>query len=96
MEVINEAYRLELGDTGLSFKNRLRFRNMGEVEAYLDYFYILREKSNGPIVGAIGAKLVNDFKMVSIGPLGVHPEFQVNIVGKENFNSIPRYYSASH
>lgn len=75
MNLINQAYSIETGSTGVSFKNALRLRNLGEVEAHYPHLYVL--KIDGDIVGVVKAKLIENFTVVSIGPVAVHPQHQV-------------------
>ena len=80
MDLVNDAYDVELGDTGIAFKNARRFRNLGEAQKLLDSFYVLRV--DGEMVGAIKARLIENSSIVEIGPVAVLPKHQVSISQK--------------
>ena len=79
MKLINEAYQVETGNTGVAFKCINRYRNLGDVKPFLDYFYVLRLEPKSEIIGVVKAKLINDSSIVDIGPFAVDPSVQVNI-----------------
>ena len=76
-EVINKAYDVETGNTGVSFKRARRYRTLAEVESQMKYLHVLLE--DGVIVGGVKTVFSEDFKKVSIGPVAVHPDHQVRV-----------------
>ena len=76
MEIVNEAYTVETGNSGVAFKNALRYRTVEEVEENLDYFYVLKLETKSEIIGVVKAKFI-DKNTVDIGPFAVNPTFQV-------------------
>ena len=78
MNLVNQAYSIETGNTGISFKCALRLRNLEEAETLLDYCYILKSESN-EIIGVVAAKTLEKSNIVSISSLAVHPNYQVHI-----------------
>ena len=79
MELINEAYEVETGNTGLAFKCQKRYLDLGEVQPFLDYFYVLRLEPKSEIIGVVKARLTDNSSILDIGPLAVDPAVQVNI-----------------
>ena len=79
MELINEAYLVETGNSGVSFKNATRCEEIGEIESYLHCFYILKHEPNQQIIGVVKANIIDDGKIVDIGPFAVDPAFQVKL-----------------
>ena len=79
MKLINEAYQVETGNTGVAFKCINRYRNLGDVKPFLDYFYVLRLEPKSEIIGVVKARLIDDSSILDIGPLAVDPAVQVNI-----------------
>ena len=78
MELINEAYSVETGNSGVSFKNATRCEEIEEIQSYLNCFYVLKYEPNQQIIGVVKANLIDDGKIVDIGPFAVDPTFQVN------------------
>ena len=74
MTVVNKAYLVERGDSGVGFKKegQDRFNSIEEVEEILDHLWVIDIQRN--LVGVIGIK--GDESKVCIGPLAVHPSFQ--------------------
>ena len=81
-EVINKAYDVETGNTGVSFKRARRYRTLAEVEEQMKYLHVLLE--NEVIVGGVRTVVSEDFKKVSIGPVAVHPDHQVRSQNSRN------------
>ena len=79
MTLVNQAYSIETGNTGISFKCALRLRNFEEAESLLDYLYILKSESH-EIIGVVAAKTLEKSNIVSISPLAVHPNHQVKYI----------------
>ena len=77
MNLVNQAYSIETGCTGISFKCALRLRNLEETESLLAHCYIMKSKSTNEIIGVVAAKLLENSNIVSISPLAVHPDHQV-------------------
>ena len=80
MSIVNSAYSVEEGNTGISFKNTTRFKNLQEVEDCLKNMYVLEDKLIGQIVGVVCVELLKQNKVASIGPVAVHPDQQVKFV----------------
>ena len=51
MEVVNEAWEVTIGDSGIAYKKSRRIRTLAEIEPYQNDFYILQ--LNGEIIGAM-------------------------------------------
>ena len=79
MELINEAYEVETGNTGLAFKCQKRYLDLREVQPFLDNFYVLRLEPKSEIIGVVKARLIDDSSILDIGPLAVDLTVQVNI-----------------
>ena len=80
MSIVNSAYSVEEGSTGISFKNTTRFKNLQEVEDCLKNMYVLEDKLLGKIVGVVCVEMLNENSIASIGPVAVHPNHQVKLV----------------
>ena len=80
MNLVNQAYSIETGCTGISFKCALRLRNLEEAEALLANCYIMKSKFTNEIIGVVAAKLLEKSSIVSISPLAVHPDHQAGIL----------------
>ena len=83
MSIVNSAYSVEEGSTGISFKNTTRFKNLQEVEDCLKNMYVLEDKLLGKIVGVVCVEMLNENSIASIGPVAVHPNHQVKFVYSE-------------
>ena len=83
MSIVNAAYSVEEGNTGISFKNTTRFKNLQEVGDCLKNMYVLEDKLVGKIVGVVCVEMLNDDSIASIGPVAVHPDHQVKFVYSE-------------
>ena len=79
MSIVNSAYSVEEGNTGISFKNTTRFKNLQEVEDCLKNMYVLEDKLIGQIVGVVCVEMLNNNSIASIGPVAVHPNHQVQL-----------------
>ena len=77
MEIINEAYTVETGDSGVAFKNELRYPNINELEQNLDDFYVMKLDMKDEIIGLVKAMKI-DQDTIDIGPFAVNPRFQVH------------------
>lgn len=78
-ELVNAAYEVETGSEGVAFKNITRYNDVFEpIEDELPFFHVLRLENSPKIVGVVKAKMIDDFKIVEIGPVAIRPEFQVN------------------
>ena len=80
MSIVNSAYSVEEGNTGISFKNTTRFKNLQEVEDCLKNMYVLEDKLVGQIVGVVCVEMLDQNNIASIGPVAVHPDHQVKLV----------------
>jgi len=77
--LVNAAYEVETGSEGVAFKNITRYNDVFEpIEDELPFFHVLRLENSPKIVGVVKAKMIDDFKIVEIGPVAIRPEFQVN------------------
>ena len=74
-EVVKAAYIVELGDSGVAFKNTDRYTSTKSLIEDLPFFWVLR--TNKKIEGCVKAKVDKDTQIVEIGPLAVRPECQV-------------------
>ena len=74
MSLVNEAWKIVIGNTGIQYKNTGRFRSLQDIEPYQHDFYVKVVKSQ--IVGV--ARLIFDLDVVTIGSLAVLPKNQVN------------------
>ena len=74
-DVVNAAYSVNLGDTGLAYSNADRYTSTKLVIEDLPFFWVLR--SNERIEGCINAKVDKDTQIVKIGPIAVRPDCQV-------------------
>ena len=77
LKIVNEAYTIETGTTGVAFKNAPRLQSLSEVEELMNDLYVLKSENN-EILGVIAAELSADKRIVCIGPLAVHPNHQVH------------------
>jgi hypothetical protein len=77
VEIVNLAYAVETGNSGVAFKNTPRYRSLKEAEKDLNYFYIIKNECGQEIIGVVKAKIIEDFTMVDIGPFAVKTNFQV-------------------
>ena len=66
---------VETGNTGIAFKNTTRFKNLQEVEDCIENMYVFED--GGKIAGAVCVELLDNNKVASIGPIAVHPSYQV-------------------
>ena len=82
MSIVNSAYSVEEGNTGISFKNTTRFKNLQEVKDCLKNLYVLEDKLVGQIVGVVCVEMLEN-SIASIGPVAVHPDHQVMFVYSE-------------
>jgi hypothetical protein len=70
--LLNEAYAVENGDTGVAFKvpGALRYRNESEIESMLDSFLVLSHPQDG-IVGCVSLKF--DGEVAEFGSFAIDP-----------------------
>merc|ERR1719278_454612 len=68
MEVVNKAYKIELGSDGVAFKNADRFASLGDTLAALPHIWVAR--INNEVVGVIGVD-VKDDGSADLGPIAV-------------------------
>ena len=69
IDVINRAYDVETGNTGVSFKCARRSENLPDPQNQLKYFHVLEE--NGKIVGVVKTRMKENADVVIIGPVAV-------------------------
>ena len=77
MEIINEAYTVETGNSGVAFKNELRYPNIDELKQNLEYFYVKKLETKDEIIGLVKVMKI-DQDTIDIGPFAVNPSFQVH------------------
>ena len=77
-DIVKAAYRVELGDSGVAFKNADRYTSIQSVIEDLSSIWVLRD--GGEIVGCIKGVITYNTKMVEIGPVAVKPDMQVNCI----------------
>ena len=75
IDVVNRAYDVETGNTGVSFKCARRFETLPDAQNQLKYFHVLEE--NGKIVGVVKTRMKENADVVIIGPVAVDPDHQV-------------------
>ena len=75
IDVVNRAYDVETGNTGVSFKCARRSENLPDPQNQLKYFHVLEE--NGKIVGGVKTRMKENADVVIIGPVAVDPDHQV-------------------
>ena len=78
--MVNRAYALEKGNTGVAFKNDERYRKIEHLKNDMQYYWVLRSEDGSRILGCVKAKIVtnaNGVKVVEIGPFAVDPNSQV-------------------
>ena len=75
IDVVNRAYDVETGNTGVSFKCARRFETLPDAQNQLKYFHVLEE--NGKIVGGVKTRMKENADVVIIGPVAVDPDHQV-------------------
>jgi len=68
MEVVNTAYKVEMGNDGVAFKNADRFASLCDVVAALPHIWVARVKNE--VVGVIGVD-VKDDGSADLGPIAV-------------------------
>ena len=73
MAIVNEAWKIVIGNTGIQYKNTGRFRSLKDIEPYQNDFYVKVVKNE--IVGVV--RLIFDHDVVTIGSLAVLPKYQV-------------------
>ena len=76
IDVVNRAYDVETGNTGVSFKCAPRFQEEEDAQKQLKHFHVLEE--NGKIVGGVKTTLKEKAAVVNIGPVAVDPDYQVS------------------
>ena len=76
MTVVNLAYEIEIGNSGIAFKSAPRYQDISEVEENLENFYVMKSKE-GKIIGVVSAEVDKEQSIVYIGPIAVDPEHQV-------------------
>lgn len=72
--MVNEAYKVELGNKGISFKSTNRYENLDQAKANMDMTWVIRNEA-GNVIACITC-IVTD-GLVFVGPLAVHPSHQV-------------------
>ena len=78
-KVVNDAYKVIVGDTGEAFKTVNRFQSEDEVEKMLNILFI--GESQGEVVGVVGAVVTGN--VVDIGPLAVSTGCQKMGIGRK-------------
>jgi hypothetical protein len=81
VKIVNLAYAVETGNTGVAFKNAPRYTSLKEAEKDLKLFYIIKNECGKEIIGVVKANIIEKFTIVDIGPFAVKTNFQVFIPG---------------
>ena len=79
MEIINEAYSIDIGNSGISFTNGPRLRKIEEIQPHIDHLYVLKIEPKNEIIGVVKVELIDQFSMVDIGLLAVNPKAKVKL-----------------
>ena len=82
-EIVKAAYSVELGDSGLAFKNADRYISKKSVIEDLPFIWVLREFdtiNSTRIVGCTKAVVNKNTQIVEIGPVAVRPDCQVWVI----------------
>ena len=96
LEIVNEAYKIEIGNTGIAFKELDRLRDVSDIVKEETHLALLGKE----IVGVVGIKLTKDkahlgelsmsqprrSKCWCTGPLAVRPGLQKRGIGKVLLN----------
>lgn len=72
-KLVNNAYKVEIGISGLAFKSANRYRTVAEADTDLEWMYVFEEQSK--IIGVVKAQ-VDDNGVVEIGPIAVDKNHQ--------------------
>merc|ERR1712130_52309 len=68
MEVVNTAYKVEMGNEGIAFKSGDRFASLADVHAALPHLWVARIQNE--VVGVIGVDVKEDGS-ADLGPIAV-------------------------
>ena len=82
-EIVKAAYNIELGNSGVAFKNANRYIDTNSVIEDLPFIWVLRDKKNdwqGKIIGCIKGVVDEKRKIIEIGPVAVRPDYQVRCI----------------
>lgn len=74
--IVKAAYNIEIGNSGISFKNSDRYTSINSVVEDLPSIWVLRENAN--IVGCIKGVMSHNNQIVEMGPIAVRPDKQVS------------------
>ena len=86
--VVNNAYALELGDSGLAFKSADRFVTINDaIEMKKD---LVVAKTDGKIVGVVGASVENG--VAELGPIAVSPAWKGKGIGSKLLRYMENLY----
>ena len=77
-DLINKAYKVEIGDSGLAFKSADRYRSLREAQNDLEWIYVYE---NPQITGVVKAQVENN--VVDIGPIAVDENHQGWKIGQK-------------
>ena len=77
MEIINKAYSIDIGNSGIAFMNGTRLRKVEELFPYFDDLYVMKLEPTNEIIGLVKAKLIDQTTTVGIELLVVNHKFQV-------------------
>ena len=73
--IVKAAYTVEMGNSGVSFKNADRYISTKSVLKDLPFIWVLRE--NEEMIGCIKGVVSHNGQIVEIGPVAVRPDKQV-------------------
>ena len=79
MEIINEAYSIDIGNSGIAFMKGTRLRKVEELFPHFEYLYVMKLEPTNEIIGLVKAKLIDHTATVGIELLVVNQKFQVRL-----------------
>ena len=80
IELVNAAYKVEFGNSGLAFKADERYPGRDEARNDVPYTWIFEKESDGTMIGTCKIVVDENEDTVEIGPIAVKPEWQVRLV----------------
>ena len=80
IQLVNAAYKLEIGNTGVAFKTDDRYLGTDQVRNDVPYTWIFENESDGTMIGTCKIVVNENEDTVEIGPLAVKPALQVGLL----------------
>ena len=87
MEMINKAYSIDIGNSGIAFMKGPRLRHLDELLPHFDHLYVMKVEETNEIIGVVKAKLIES-NTVGIELLVVETKFQVRYLYTANLSVI--------